>query len=72
MSHNRLERNDFDGIFAGSDTMGNTIAHNHADDNVEHDCHDESVGAGTAGTANFWIKNLGDTENRPGLCKSRP
>jgi len=72
VSHNRLERNDFDGIYAGSDTKGNTIAYNHAEENVEHDCHDDSVGPGTAGTANFWIKDLGDTENRPGLCKSRP
>lgn len=72
VSNNRLERNDFDGIYAGSDTSGNTISYNHADENVEHDCHDDSVGPGTAGTANFWIKNLGDTENRPGLCKARP
>lgn len=37
--------------------------------NVEHDCHDESVGDGTAGTANFWEGNFGETQNRPGLCK---
>jgi hypothetical protein len=39
------------------------------DRNAEHDCHDDSVGLGTAGTANLWIKNHGRTENRPGLCK---
>ena len=72
VSHNRVERNDFDGIYAGADTAGNQIAYNHAEDNLEHDCHDDSVGPGTAGTANFWIKDLGDTENRPGLCKARP
>ena len=72
VSHNRVERNDLDGIFAASDTVGNSIAYNHAEANAEHDCHDDSVGPGTAGTANFWIKNLGDTENRPGLCKARP
>jgi len=26
----------------------------------------------TAGTANSWIENLGDTQNRPGLCKATP
>jgi hypothetical protein len=38
-------------------------------DNGEHDCHDDSVGSNTAGTANFWIGNLGETQNRAGLCK---
>ena len=69
ISYNHVEKNDFDGIFAGSDTADNLITHNMAKDNVEHDCHDDSAGLGTAGTANFWIKNLGRTENRPGLCK---
>jgi hypothetical protein len=35
--------------------------------NAEHDAHDESVGGGTAGTANLWLWNVGLTENRPGL-----
>lgn len=69
ISYNHVEKNDFDGIYAGIDTMDNLITHNMAKDNVEHDCHDDSAGSGTAGTANFWIKNLGRTENRPGLCK---
>jgi len=69
ISYNHVEKNDYDGIYAGFDTTDNLITHNLAKDNAEHDCHDDSAGAGTAGTANFWIKNLGRTENRPGLCK---
>ena len=33
----------------------------------EHDAHDDSLGTGTAGTANVWRRNRGRTENRPGL-----
>jgi hypothetical protein len=38
-------------------------------DNVTHDCHDDSNDSGTAATANFWINNKGVTQNRPGLCR---
>jgi parallel beta helix pectate lyase-like protein len=62
----------FDGLYAFTDTRNNLFSHNHAEGNTEHDCHDDSLGAGTAGTANFWDKNLGQTENRPGLCKAKP
>jgi hypothetical protein len=72
VSHNRSTRNDFDGVFADVDTSSNTISYNRADDNALFDCDDISAGAGTAGTANFWIKDLGDTESRPGLCKATP
>jgi len=72
ISHNRSINNDFDGIFADTDTSSNTISYNKADDNKLFDCEDHSVGPGTAGTANFWINDLGDTENRPGLCKATP
>jgi hypothetical protein len=37
--------------------------------NVTHDCHDDSIGGGTSGTANFWINDRGDTQNKPGLCR---
>jgi hypothetical protein len=62
----------FDGIFADADSRENVIEHNMAFDNAEHDCHDDSVGLRTAGTANFWMKNFGNTENRPGLCRTKP
>jgi hypothetical protein len=34
---------------------------------VEHDAHDNSAGPGTGGTANFWVKNHCETDNRLGL-----
>jgi hypothetical protein len=58
-----------DGIRVDSGSSGNEIRHNHLDDNVFNDCHDDSAGAGTGGTANFWKGNHGETQNRPGLCK---
>src|SRR3954470_13046863 len=72
VSHNASAQNDFDGVFADTDTSGNTISYNRAQQNHLFDCEDDSTGGGTAGTANFWIKHLGDTENRAGLCKSTP
>lgn len=59
----------YDGLFADSDTAGNTIEYNRMYNNAEFDCNDISVGPGTAGTANFWVQDLGYTESRPGLCK---
>ena len=52
-----------------STSSENRIKDNRLKDNAEHDCHDESVGDGTAGTANFWGGNHAETQNRPGLCK---
>ena len=73
VSHNNShEQLVWDGIFMASDSTGNTIDHNDAFLNFEHDCHDDSFGGGTAGTANFWIHDNGNTENRTGLCKSAP
>ena len=66
-SHDQLF---WDGLFMDANSQGNTIDHNDAFLNFEHDCHDDSTGGGTAGTANFWIHDKGNTENRPGLCKS--
>jgi parallel beta-helix repeat protein len=65
---NESEDNGVDGISVDSASEGNTIARNEMDANAEFDCRDDSVGGGTAGTANLWINNEGDTENRPGLC----
>jgi parallel beta-helix repeat protein len=66
---NHVLRHGRDGIRADAATTGNTIAQNLMRDNNEHDAHDDSVGAGTAGTANFGLKNNCKTENRPGLCE---
>ena len=66
-SHNQLF---YDGLYMDPDSAGNTIAENDAYLNAEHDCHDDSAGGGTAGTANYWLHDKGNTENRPGLCKA--
>jgi parallel beta-helix repeat protein len=69
VDHNVVRDGDDDGIYAESSSSENRIRHNRLRDNAEHDCHDESVGSGTAGTANVWEGNFGETQNRPGLCK---
>jgi parallel beta-helix repeat protein len=72
IAHNEsLNQRKYDGLFADSDSTGNTFQENKAFGNVEHDCHDDSVGSGTAGTANTWKGNKGNTQNRPGLCKPK-
>jgi parallel beta-helix repeat protein len=69
VDHNTVRDGDADGIYAESTSAENRIEHNRMSDNAEHDCHDQSVGSRTAGTANFWEGNFGETQNRPGLCK---
>jgi hypothetical protein len=69
LEHNYSKDNDGDGMFAEVTSSENRIKGNRMRDNGEHDCHDDSVGSNTAGTANFWIGNFGETQNRPGLCK---
>jgi parallel beta-helix repeat protein len=59
-----------DGIRVDTNSGGNQILSNHMEDNVAHDCHDDSAGTGTAATANTWRSNIGETENRPGLCRN--
>jgi parallel beta-helix repeat protein len=58
-----------DGISVDAMSMGNRILTNHMSENVTHDCHDDSLGTGTSGTANVWDGNSGQTENRSGLCR---
>ena len=57
-----------DGIRVTASSTGNTIHDNHLQHNVTHDCHDFSVGTGTAGTANTWINNRGETSIPAALC----
>jgi parallel beta-helix repeat protein len=65
---NRSDGNGRDGVRSDADSTGNDLLRNTAVGNREHDCHDDSVGAGTAGTANSWTGDVGATENRTGLC----
>ena len=69
LEHNYSHDNVYDGVYADALSQGNSIEYNRMNGNAEHDCHDDSAGPGTGGTANFWIKNYGLTENRPGLCR---
>ncbi|MEA2126517.1 MAG: hypothetical protein QOI80_3299 [Solirubrobacteraceae bacterium] len=61
----------YDGLYADVESENNRFTDNAASGNAEHDCHDDSNGSGTAGTANLWKNNTGETENRPGLCKKK-
>jgi hypothetical protein len=61
-----LESTFFDGIFVDSGSTNNQITYGHFLDNSTFDCEDNSVGAGTGGTANYWTHNHGETESPPG------
>ena len=65
---NRADDNQASGLFADAATSGNKFTNNVADDNDPFDCEDQSVGTGTAGTANSWLKNTGDTSSPAGIC----
>jgi parallel beta-helix repeat protein len=68
VANNRAVMNKQAGLEATLLSSGNTIQANHMKGNTP-DCFDDTMGAATAGTANFWINDFGFTENRPGLCK---
>jgi hypothetical protein len=65
---NVFTNNGVDGISMAAGTRANLIRSNKAKGNVAFDCHDESVGGRTAGTANRWRTNRGDTDQPGGLC----
>lgn len=68
---NLIRRNGRSGIRVDDQSAaGNLIERNVIRESGEHDAHDVSVGPGTGGTANFWIENKCETENRPELCKN--
>jgi hypothetical protein len=69
ISRNRSYRNVANGIRALALATNNRIQDNVMLDNGIFDARDDSNGTGTAGTANFWLRNECRTENRPGLCE---
>jgi parallel beta-helix repeat protein len=60
---NHIRQSGRDGIRVDAASNGNTIGQNVIRESGEHDAHDDS-------TANVWINNKCETENRPGLCKN--
>jgi hypothetical protein len=70
-AHNSSDKNTFDGLFADEDSRDNLFKENSAFDNGEFDCDDVSTGTGTAGTANRWIGNRGETDNPDGICRDK-
>ena len=71
VAHNRSHDNSESGIheFGPNHSQANTIEYNDSFNNAVVDCEDDTVGTRTAGTANFWIKDKGNTESPPGICK---
>ena len=66
-----MRQNVRDGIHVfDTASAGNTIEQNVIRESGDFDAHDDSVGPGTGGTANFWINNKCETENKPELCKN--
>jgi hypothetical protein len=69
ISHNNVTGSHDNGIEAFVGSAANTISYNKATNNAPVDCADDTTGTATAGTANFWIKDMGLLQNRPGLCR---
>lgn len=69
LDKNEAKDNSSKGFYAGSDTSNNTFQDNHGKGSGMFDCQDDSHGSGTAGTANFWLKDKGDTSSPPGICQ---
>jgi parallel beta-helix repeat protein len=65
---NRAVNNLMAGLQLTEQSSGNTVRENHMNGN-HPDCSDTTAGPGTAGTANFWTNDFGETEDHPGICK---
>jgi hypothetical protein len=59
-----------DGIYVDSDSTDNKFLRNSASGNQNLDCEDDSHGPGTAGTANLWSGNRGETADPPEICRA--
>jgi parallel beta-helix repeat protein len=69
LANNQAKDNGSNGFFAGSDTSSNTFQDNQASGSGTFDCRDDSVGAGTGGTANSWLNDKGQTSMPSGICQ---
>jgi nitrous oxidase accessory protein NosD len=65
---NTFANNGVDGISMSAGTRGNLLRGNRSVGNGAFDCHDESIGRRTAGTANRWRADHGVTDQPDGIC----
>jgi nitrous oxidase accessory protein NosD len=65
---NRVTNSGVDGISMAAGTRGNLLQGNRSSGNGVFDCHDESKGRRTAGTANRWRADHGATDSPDGIC----
>jgi hypothetical protein len=82
VSNNRVHDNLATGIFVFGGSLqisasslnqfvGNVITNNHTL-TAGFDCEDQSIGTGTAGTANTWTDNIGGTSSPRAICPPPP
>src|SRR5207249_12070732 len=57
-----------DAMPVNAPSVGYTIQDHQLRSNVRQDCHESTMGPGTAGTANSWVDNHGETSSPMGLC----
>jgi parallel beta-helix repeat protein len=69
LDNNQARDNASNGFFAYFDTSNNTFEENRASGSGMFDCRDDSLGTGTAATANFWLDDRGQTSMPPGICR---
>ena len=66
---NASKDNGRSGVYVTGQSSNNQIEKNDLRDNDGPDAYDDTIGNGTGGTANFWVKNKCDDDNRGGsLC----
>jgi len=71
IEQNVARDNRFNGLRAEADAQGNLIVDNTAFGTAAgHDCRDDSTGSGTAGTANTWNHDEGQTSMPAGICRA--
>jgi hypothetical protein len=68
IAQNTISENGRDGVRVGLNITGNVIEGNYMRGNLEHDCHDDSSGSGTAATGNTWGDNDALTDSPSGIC----
>jgi parallel beta-helix repeat protein len=70
LDNNQAKDNGSNGFFADSGTSSNTFQDNKASGSGLFDCRDDSTGTGTAGTANSWLNDMGQTSMPTGICQA--